>query len=95
MPFHSQHDILLQNLVNKLYKKNTCQFFPIFLDCSFTEEVKNITKTMIRNCNDVYGNGYRTTEIYSIFTGEKFIEVFCELEREGNNWLVSKGYLSN
>ena len=49
---------------------------------------QNITNNLFRNCDDVYGAGYRTSGIYNIFAGETYIEAFCELEQEGNNWLV-------
>ena len=63
---------------------------------SFTEDVKLLkvfTKKLIRNCDDVYDFGYRTSGIYDIFTGERVIQTFCELEQiRKNSWLVSRSY---
>ena len=57
----------------------------------FAEEVKllkDIAKRL-RNCDDVYSEGHRSSRIYNIFTGKRIVEAFCELEQVGNNWLVS------
>ena len=48
--------------------------------------------TRIQTCDDIYDHGYRSSRIYEILTGGKFIKVFCELEQKGNNWLVSICY---
>ena len=45
--------------------------------------------TAIRNCDDVYNGGARIDGVYTIYTGEKFVEVYCEFQLGGPNWMVS------
>ena len=47
------------------------------------------TQEKSQNCDDIYDAGYRASRVYDIFNGGKYIEVFCELNQNGNNWLVS------
>ena len=71
---------LLKNITNNLSQK---------MSQNLTQNLsQNVTNNVFRNCDDVYGVGYRTSGVYNIFAGERFIEAFCELEQEGNNWLV-------
>jgi len=42
----------------------------------------------IRDCDDVYESGFSSDGIYTIFTGQQFVEVYCEMQREEKNWLV-------
>ena len=59
----------------------------------FAEVVKVLnnktTATRLQACDDIYDHGYRSSRIYEILIGGKFMKVFCELEQKGNNWLVS------
>ena len=86
--------MIMLNSKQNIYKYllNSSRFCYI----SFTEDIKLLkvfTKKLIRNCDDVYDFGYRTSGIYDIFTGERVIKTFCELELTGNNsWLVSRSY---
>ena len=77
----------------KLETKNAIELFQVS-SLLFAEDVKllkEITKKA-QNCDDVYGKGYRSSRIYDIFTGKRFVEAFCELEQVGNNWLVRTSY---
>jgi len=42
-----------------------------------------------RNCDDIYDDISHSEGLYVIFTGENFIQVYCEFQPDGNNWLVS------
>jgi len=51
-----------------------------------------LNATMRRDCDDIHALGYRTDGVYGIFaiyavTG--FVDGFCEIEKEGFNWLVN------
>ena len=43
----------------------------------------------IRNCDDLYDNGFSTNGVYTIFTGERFVQVYCEFQVGENNWMVN------
>ena len=79
-----------KNIYNYLLNSSRFCYF------TFTEDVKLLkvfTKILSANCDDVYEFGYRASGIYDIFTGERVIETFCELEQIRNNsWLVSRSY---
>ena len=51
--------------------------------------LNNKTAKLSQTCDDIYDHGYRSSGIYEILIGGKFMKVFCELEQKGNNWLVS------
>ena len=59
---------------------------------SSAELVKLFNYTTVKlsqTCDDIYDHGYRSSRVYEIFIGGKFMKVFCQLEQKGNNWLVS------
>ena len=53
-----------------------------------------IASVTIRNCDDVYEN-YSNSEdgVYTIYTGQQFVQVYCEFQKEGHNWMVTLKYL--
>ena len=42
-----------------------------------------------RNCDDVPQAGVQADGVYEVFIAGNFVQVYCEFNREGNNWLVS------
>ena len=48
------------------------------------------TSSSMRNCDDVYnsGNGSQSNGIFTIYTGVRFVDVFCEFGDENKNWMV-------
>ena len=54
-------------------------------------ETAPLTFGNYQNCDDRYEAGYRTdgVYVYGISIGGNIIQVFCEFQREGNNWMVN------
>ena len=49
----------------------------------------NLRIQLPRYCNKLYNEGTRGDGIYDVIANGNRIEVFCEFEKNGHNWLVS------
>ena len=40
------------------------------------------------NCDDLFNLGFRADGVYGIFISGNIIQIYCEFDRDGYNWMV-------
>ena len=67
---------------------------PIDTLFAFVENVQELANTITiwarRSCDDIPSDS--NDGVYSINTGRQIMEVYCEFDRNGHNWLVGVKY---
>ena len=48
------------------------------------------TALAAKNCDDLFNLGFRTDGSYDTHIGRNILPIYCEFERGGYNWLVSR-----
>jgi len=81
--------VCLQNITK-------CMLTGTIIDHLPTEEIDTVSSQNLstsaspaRNCDDIFVDISHIDGVYEIFTGETFIQVYCEFQPDDHNWLVS------